>query len=345
MPDALALRFRHAIWVNQHFATAALGPLPIAGDRLQNISATTEIWAKPVPVPPGHTGKAAVAGVLFNRGQQPARITLDFGLLGGSFGGSDATIFDVIAGKDIAGTATGKYSSGVIESHGCEFVVAVFPDSLAPHGAPSRLRVPGKADDDLVLVGAGRRATIVVGPSRPTQLPTPCPGHPILDNSTGQAALNLQTHIAMASNVTLEIVDEGRAASVPSPKVYIGHVKQLAALGLDNASLGMEGYRVVAHGGDLFVVGDDICTGVEHTHWSQCRQGTKFGVTALLRDLLGVRWPHAGASGTRVPASDTISVPADTNLSSAPALRGRTLGGTHSISLSGCLIERLALFL
>ena len=91
--------FRHAIWVNQHFVTAALGPLPIAGDRLQNISATTEIWAKPVPVPPGHTGKTAVAGVLFNRGQQPARITFDFGLLGGSFGGSEATIFDVIAGK------------------------------------------------------------------------------------------------------------------------------------------------------------------------------------------------------------------------------------------------------
>lgn len=113
--------------VNQNFVSnGPLGPLPIAGDRLTNVSTNTEIWAKPVPIPLGHKGKDAVAAVLFNRGDQEERIVFDFGLLGTSFEGSDAAIFDVIEGKNIASKASGNYTSEMIVSHGCEFIVVIF---------------------------------------------------------------------------------------------------------------------------------------------------------------------------------------------------------------------------
>jgi hypothetical protein len=67
-----------------------------------------------------------VAAVLFNRGDQQERIVFDFGLLGTSFEGSDAAIFDVIEGKNIASNASGNYTSEMIVSHGCEFIVVIF---------------------------------------------------------------------------------------------------------------------------------------------------------------------------------------------------------------------------
>ena len=128
--------------VNQNFVTnGPLGPLPIAGDRLQN-STDAEIWAKPVPIPPGHKGKAAVAVVLFNRAEQGGRIVFDFGLLGESFEGSDAAIFDVIAGKNISSNASGSHASGNIASHGCEFIVVIFQSASS--------RSPLKTDDAAV---------------------------------------------------------------------------------------------------------------------------------------------------------------------------------------------------
>ena len=44
----------------------------------------------------GHTRKMTVAAVLFNRAEQEGRIVFDIGLLGESFEGSDAKMFDVI---------------------------------------------------------------------------------------------------------------------------------------------------------------------------------------------------------------------------------------------------------
>ena len=78
-----------------------------------------------MPIPPGYTGKVAVAAVLFNRAEQEGRIVFDFGLLGESFEGSDAEIFDVIKNNS-GGDTIGNYTSGQITGHGCEFIMVIF---------------------------------------------------------------------------------------------------------------------------------------------------------------------------------------------------------------------------
>jgi hypothetical protein len=117
--------------VTENFVDAPLGSLPIAGDLVrQNSTRETggneAVWAKPVPIPSGHKGKSAVAVVLFNSGDAGKVITLDFALFGAAFKGAQAVVFDVHAGKDLAGTQSGHYTSGSIVRHGCEFVVVVF---------------------------------------------------------------------------------------------------------------------------------------------------------------------------------------------------------------------------
>ena len=120
----------------ENFVDAPLGSLPIAGDTVRQNSSShtkeetghndTQLWAKPVPIPSGHKGKSAVAVVLFNSGTAENVITLDFALFGAAFKGAQAVVFDVHAGKDVAGTRTGEYTSGGIVGHGCEFIVVVF---------------------------------------------------------------------------------------------------------------------------------------------------------------------------------------------------------------------------
>lgn len=108
-----------------------LGSLSIAGDLAHhsNLSSNevAEVWAKPVPIPPGHHGHTAVAVVLFNRGPPTtsASIVLDFGLFGAPFKNAKATMFDVIKGQDVE-DSVGSYTSKSIVGHGCEFLVAVF---------------------------------------------------------------------------------------------------------------------------------------------------------------------------------------------------------------------------
>ena len=115
----------------ENFVHASLGSLPVAGDLVrQNSTKETgyndEIWAKPVPIPNGHTGKSAVAVVLFNSNKAGKIITVDFALFGVAFQGAQVVVFDVHEGKDVEGMRSGHCTSGSIAGHGCQFIVLVF---------------------------------------------------------------------------------------------------------------------------------------------------------------------------------------------------------------------------
>ena len=136
------------------------------------------------------------------------------------------------------------------------------------------------------------------------------------------------------SGATLPIRNESAAAAqLDTLKVFVGNV---SALPPDSSPPPPEGFRVwtAAVNGDtsLFIRGDDACSaswpGKSHSANNDCRRGTIFGVYELL-ERLGVVWLWPGPSGEAVPRRRTVSIPADLDVTDAPALLERRYRPTY----------------
>ena len=182
---------------------------------------------------------------------------------------------------------------------------------------------PAGADDagGVVLVRDGAPAATLVLPWRDES------------NNTRVAAAELVDHVRRLTGATLPTaVDSAlpQEAALPNTsKIWLGNVShtQRHLQGLV-APLPPEGYATIAHGGDLFVFGDDLCNQTyPNDPFGPCRMGTVFAAAALLRDQLGVRWLWPGESGVHTPPRvPTLSVPSDLNVTSAPKLLNRATG-------------------
>ena len=170
------------------------------------------------------------------------------------------------------------------------------------------------------LVVDGQAAAVVVLPQAPSWIEL-------------EAAQELVDHVAKMSGATLPIRNESAAAAQRDTlKVFVGNVSALP----DSSPPPPEGFRVwtaaVNDDTSLFIRGDDACSaswpGKSHSANNDCRRGTIFGVYELL-ERLGVVWLWPGPSGEAVPRRRTVSIPADLDVTDAPALLERRYRPTY----------------
>ncbi len=169
------------------------------------------------------------------------------------------------------------------------------------------------AESELPLVQNGRSAYAIV-------YATNAPG------SVRTAAQELQRYIEQSSGAKLPIVAGN--ASARSPFIALGDTPAARAAGLSVRDVPLEGFRLVSHGGNLFIVGSDTREG-ETTSEGGTSSGTLNGVYTFIEDHLNVRWLIPGPLGEDVPARASVLVPA-IDRTERPFFHNRRLPGMQN---------------
>lgn len=140
-----------------------------------------------------------------------------------------------------------------------------------------------------------------------------------------EAARDLQ---AVLEKVTGMAPSMGSDDGKPTPRgrtaIHVGRTAYARSLNLDPGDVGVEGYRIVTSGRDLFILGGSD-------------SGTSYGVYGLLEDHLGVRWFMPGELFEDVPVQTTLRV-APVNEEVRPHFLHRVFSGIFS--LEGTAWER-----
>lgn len=139
------------------------------------------------------------------------------------------------------------------------------------------------------------------------------------------AAEEFKQYIRKATGAQLSVIKV--AADVrdgDGSVVSLGDTPAARRAGIVGADLPVEGFRIVAKGGSLFILGPDTTDGVS-TPAGGTSTGTLNGVYAFLEDHVGVRWLMPGPQGEDVPKVESLSVPANLDRSGAPAFASRRL--------------------
>eukprot|EP01047_Picozoa_sp_COSAG01_P022496 COSAG01_NODE_1337_length_10667_cov_77.938115_8_plen_234_part_00 len=162
-----------------------------------------------------------------------------------------------------------------------------------------------------------------------------------------RAAETLASEILVATNLTLRVRSESGCLSCGQKgthTIYVGRTLHLQATGQPHPHLAAEEAMYFVQDGDLFVLGDDTGTPVQRgakpdvctSHlgsapscvgamfsYATCRAGTMYAAYRFCHEQLGVRWLWPGADGAvRVPGQ-TLRLPAQLSVRSAPSIRLR----------------------
>jgi hypothetical protein len=170
-----------------------------------------------------------------------------------------------------------------------------------------------QTETKLFLVKDGRATAVIVAPAQP-----PPPVRMAIDE--------LQYHLKRAAGVTLKVVDEKQAHSLPADtvRVLIGGNETARKYGVDASALPLDTYRVKSVGNSLIFAGHDskVTTGDSAT--GEWNAATQWAVDHYLDTQLGVRWLWPGDVGTYVPHYTDIPLP-DIDDTGKPALETRIL--------------------
>lgn len=113
--------------------------------------------------------------------------------------------------------------------------------------------------------------------------------------SVEAAAADLQTYVERIFGAKLPIVAQPR-----EPMIGLGASAAAAALGVNTAGVPLEGYRIAARRGNLFILGPDTSDG-QTTPQGGVSNGTANGVYTFIEQVMGVRWLMPGEHGESVP--------------------------------------------
>jgi hypothetical protein len=138
--------------------------------------------------------------------------------------------------------------------------------------------------------------------------------------SVGKAARDLAHYVQQATGATLTIANGLDAPA--GPVISLGANALSARAGVTSDDLPAEAFRIVARDGNLYILGPDTPRG-QVTAQGGTSNGTANGVYSFLEQQLDVRWLLPGEGGDDVPTRRDWSVPADLNLSQAPAFLNR----------------------
>ena len=109
-----------------------------------------------------------------------------------------------------------------------------------------------------------------------------------------EAAMDLQVILEKIIGIAPPLKpDDGKPAPRGSTALHVGATAYAQSLGLDAGDAGVEGYRLITSGRDLFILGGSD-------------SGTCYGVYGLLEDHLGVRFFMPGELFADIPAQTTL---------------------------------------
>lgn len=141
--------------------------------------------------------------------------------------------------------------------------------------------------------------------------------------SVKDACVELQTYIRKATGVELSITGE-RDPALKS--ISVGKNVFLETIGgIDLTQIPLEGYRIKAVQGNVFIVGIDTPEN-ERTSLLGFSRGSQYGVLRFLENWVGIRWLMPGLSGEYVPQREAITIPDTIDLAESPAFPYRVIG-------------------
>lgn len=140
------------------------------------------------------------------------------------------------------------------------------------------------------------------------------------------AAKELQDHIRLATDATLDILSDDQQIPKDRIPIYLGDSPQTRQLGIDVNSLKPDGFTIVATQTAIGIAGRDydgkpIVWNARHPFRSaEClneeaklcafgENGTLHGVYRFLENVAGIRWYMTGDLGRIVPKRDSLLVP------------------------------------
>jgi hypothetical protein len=129
---------------------------------------------------------------------------------------------------------------------------------------------------------------------------------PSAPDSVKLAAAELQTYFAKATGITLPL-SVGEAVT-DCPVISLGLNPASRAAGLDLAGVPDDGFRIVANGADVYLLGVDTPDGAR-TAEGGVSVGTLNATYTFLEDYLDIRWLMPGEVGEYVPKLDKVEVP------------------------------------
>jgi hypothetical protein len=142
--------------------------------------------------------------------------------------------------------------------------------------------------------------------------------------ATAFAAKELQNYLQKITGASLALVEieDGagpslQALTTKAGVVSVGENKLMEELGLSSAQMEPDAFRIVCRGKALAIFGRDDPE-VDPAKWQSVGSaGTLYGVYSFLESL-GVRWFFPGEIGEVVPKRETVEVPDNTDIASAP---------------------------
>lgn len=136
------------------------------------------------------------------------------------------------------------------------------------------------------------------------------------------AAADLQSYFQKAAGFKPEI----KVGDTPPrvPYISLGYTTAAQAAGISPASPGLDGYRTVVRGKNLYILGQDVESD-NATSLSGISVNTADGVYAFCEEYLGVKWVLPGDLGEEIEPRTVVTVPADLDRIDVPAFNSREL--------------------
>lgn len=145
------------------------------------------------------------------------------------------------------------------------------------------------------------------------------------------AAKELQTYVLKTTGAKLAISTSSKAANF----ISLGR-KNAEKANLSMDGIKMEGFRIFAKNGKIYIYGNDTMDG-KYTPLGGFSRGSLFGTYAFLEKFLKVRWLAPGKDGESIIKNQNITVP-DVDIIENPAL-DKLENGVRNIGKSVILIE------
>jgi hypothetical protein len=121
------------------------------------------------------------------------------------------------------------------------------------------------------------------------------------------AARELAYHIKLSTGASLPVIAESKAASITTPKIWIGQTNAARSKVLSGGELEPEACILRAIGEDFYIVGNE---GPENAlDLNTVHSGTLWGVYEILERTLNARWLWPGAGGEAVAPMQDLQVP------------------------------------
>lgn len=164
--------------------------------------------------------------------------------------------------------------------------------------------------DGLVLAGAGApQVSIIVAPD---SLQTP-----------KEAAKELQRLTEQATGARWEITDK---LSENGVNIVVGPHPAAEAAGIHAEDLPPEGFRILALGNTVFIVGHDTPGDPWDMHWMRANQtGTLFGVVEFARRFYHARWLLPGPTGEVLTPVERLTIPKNLDVADHPHFSSRKI--------------------